>query len=120
MEFWIDATERLRRRRVATHSIQKKSKETVYLTWQQSCEIWIIYEIHIDRTCMFRHKKSVKHWGLQRNGGGKVVGVVPTKNHLNRIKIAKVCFWGGFCIGGDIVCSTRRDKWYPHRDIATI
>ena len=28
-----------------------------------------------------------------------VVGVVPTKFHPNRIKIAKVCFLGGFWVG---------------------
>ena len=46
------------------------------------------------------NKKSEKHWGPRRNGGGKVVGVVPTKYHPNQIKIAKVCFWGGFWVGG--------------------
>ena len=44
--------------------------------------------------------KSKKHWGPRRNGGGKVVGVVPTKFHPNQNKIVKVCFWGGFWVGG--------------------
>ena len=48
----------------------------------------------------FKREKSEKHWGPRRNGGGKVVGVVPTKIHPNQIKIAKVCFWGGFWVGG--------------------
>ena len=46
------------------------------------------------------HHKSEKHWGPRRNGGGNVVGAVPTKFHPNLIKIAKVCFWGGFWVGG--------------------
>ena len=45
-------------------------------------------------------KKSVKHWGPRRNGGGKVVGVVPTKFYSNWIKITKACYWGGFRVGG--------------------
>ena len=48
----------------------------------------------------FERKKSEKHWGPRRNGGGKAVGVVPIKCHPNRIKIAKVCFWGGFWVVG--------------------
>ena len=43
-------------------------------------------------TCI---KKSEKHWGPRRNGGGKVVGVVP-----NCIKIGKVCFRDGFWVDG--------------------
>ena len=39
--------------------------------------------------------KSEKHWGPRWNGVVKVVGVVPTKFHPNRTKMAKVCFWGG-------------------------
>ena len=38
-------------------------------------------------------------WGGKVVGGVKVFGVVPTKFHPNRIKIAKVCFWGGFWVG---------------------
>ena len=44
--------------------------------------------------------KSEKHWVPRRNGEGKLVAVVPTKFHW--IKIAKVCFWGGFWVGGDV------------------
>ena len=51
--------------------------------------------------------KNLKSTGVQRRnvggkvvGGEKVVGLVPTKFHPNRIKIAKVCFWGGFWVGG--------------------
>ena len=41
-------------------------------------------------------RENLKSTGVQRrNGGGKVVGVVPTKFHPNWMKIAKVCFWGG-------------------------
>ena len=45
-------------------------------------------------------KKSQKHWGPQRNGGREMVSVVPIESHPYRIKIAKVCFWGGFWEGG--------------------
>ena len=49
--------------------------------------------------------KSEKHWGPTTEwsgkvvGGGKVVGVDPTKFHSNRIKIAQSLFVGWF-LGG--------------------
>ena len=47
-------------------------------------------------THCFCTDKSEMHRGPLRNGGGEVVGVVPTKFHPNWIKIVKVCFWSGF------------------------
>ena len=33
-----------------------------------------------NKNCITSYKKSEKHWGPRRNGGGKVVGVVHTRN----------------------------------------
>ena len=50
----------------------------------------------------FSPYKSEKQWGPRRNGGGKVVGVVPTKFHPNQngqslfVKLF-LGGWGGWC-----------------------
>ena len=73
---------------------------------------WVFVRDGQQKNATLRCNKSEKHWGPTTEwggklvggeklvGGGKVVGVDPTKFHSNWIKIAKVCFWGGFWVGG--------------------
>ena len=60
-------------------------------------------------------KKSEKHWGPRRNGGGKVFKVVSAKFHQitpswqqpknafgasGPLALGINCYWGGFGVGG--------------------